>query len=29
MLTLFIIYKTRKLILEYRKKRAIAALAIS
>jgi hypothetical protein len=29
MLTLFIIYKTRKLILEYKKKRAMAALAIS
>jgi len=28
MLTLFIIYKTRKLILEYRKKRTMAALAI-
>jgi hypothetical protein len=29
MLTLFIIYKTRKLILEYKKKRAMAALALS
>lgn len=29
MLTLFIIYKTRKFILEYKKKRAMAALAIS
>jgi len=28
MLTLLIIYKTRKLILEYRKKRTMAALAI-